>query len=228
MELLLTIASQAAIVVENARLYCVMKQNTNRTALTNRNSQAVRQKMDVSDVFHTAVRELGTHLSVDRCSLFMKDEVAGRVMNVAEYRRSDVGPAAHDFDTTRVEGLNAAMEQHGVLAFDDVANDERIGGLYEQLLKKFGVKSIMYIGVTVGDELMGAFALSTTRETRRWSEADIEVAKSVADQTGIAIRQARLYQKSEATSTRETLVNKLGGAIRSSLSLAQVLETTAR
>lgn len=228
LELLLTIASQAAIVVENARLYGAMKQHADRTALTNRISQGIRQTLDVSEVFHTAVRELGTHLNVDRCSLFMKDELAGRVKNVAEYHRPDVGPAAHDFDTGLVEGLNAAMEQHGVLAFDDVTNDERIRGLYEHLLKNFDVRSIMYIGVTVGDELMGAFALSTTRDVRHWTSADIEVAKSVADQTGIAIRQARLYQKSEATSTREALVNKLGGAIRSSLSLPQVLDTTAR
>jgi PAS domain S-box-containing protein len=228
MELLLTIASHAAIVVENARLYGAMKQHADRTAFTNRISHAVRQTLDLSQVFHTAVRELGTHLNVDRCSLFMRDDVAGRVMNVAEYRVTDVGPAAHNFDTTQVPGLNAAMEEHGVLAFDDVAHDHRISDLYEKLLKKFKVKSIMYIGVTVGDELLGAFALSTTREVRPWSEADIEVAKSVADQTGIAIRQARLYQKSEATSTREALVNRLGGAIRASLSLPEVLETTVR
>jgi PAS domain S-box-containing protein len=227
-ELLWTIASHAAIVVENARLYGEMKQHADRTALTNRISQAVRRSLDVSEVFQTAVRELGTHLDVDRCSLFMKDEWAGRVTNVAEYHVEAVGPAAHDFDVTQVGGLNAAMEQHGVLAFDDVANDPRIHALYERMLKRFDVKSIMYIGVTVGDELLGALALSTTRHSRRWSEADIEVAKSVADQTGIAIRQARLYQKSEATSARETLVNKLGAAIRSSLSLPEVLDTTVR
>ncbi|HKP38499.1 MAG TPA: PAS domain S-box protein [Pyrinomonadaceae bacterium] len=227
-ELLWTIASHAAIVVENARLYGEMKQHADRTALTNRISQAVRRSLDVSEVFQTAVRELGTHLNVDRCSLFMKDEYAGRITNVAEYHVAQVGPAAHDFDVSQVGGLNAAMEQHGVLAFDDVANDPRIHALYERMLKRFDVKSIMYIGVTVGEELLGALALSTTRDIRRWSEADIEVAKSVADQTGIAIRQARLYQKAEATSAREALVNKLGAAIRSSLSLPEVLDTTVR
>ena len=85
LELLRTIASHAAIVVENARLYGEMKQHADRVALTNRISQAVRCTLDVSEVFATAVRELGTHLEVDRCSLFMKDERAGRVMNVAEY-----------------------------------------------------------------------------------------------------------------------------------------------
>lgn len=228
LELLRTIASHAAIVVENARLYGAMKQHADRVALTNRISQAVRRTLDVSEIFQTAVRELGTHLSVDRCSLFMKDERAGRITNVAEYHRPEVGPAAHDFDVAQVDGLSAAMEEYGFLAFDNVAEDERIRGLYEGMLKHFQVQSIMYIGLTVDNELLGAFALSTTRHLRHWTEAEIEVARSVADQTGIAIRQARLYQKAEATSAREALVNKLGGAIRSSLSLPDVLETTVR
>ena len=227
MNLLWTIASHAAIVVENSRLYAEMKQYADRTALTNRISQAVRRTLDVSEVFDSAVRELGSHLGVDRCSLFMKDERTGRVTNVAEYHVPDVVPAGHDFDMAQVGGLRAAMQEHGVLAFDDLAGNERGRMLYEGIVKR-DVKSIMYIGVTVGEELLGAFALSTTKQLRRWSDVDIEVAKSVADQTGIAIRQARLYQKSEATSAREALVNRLGGAIRSSLSLTAVLDTTVR
>ncbi|MDX6531572.1 MAG: hypothetical protein QOH41_3862 [Blastocatellia bacterium] len=205
-----------------------LSQQAERAALTNRISQAVRRTLEVSEVFETAVRELGVHLEVDRCSLFMKDEQAGRVTNAAEYHVSDVVPAGSDFDLPQVQGLNAAMEKYGVLAFDDVANDERVRELYQGILKRFDVKSIMYVGVSVGDELLGAFALSTTRGLRHWSEADIEVARAAADQTGIAIRQARLYQKAAATSMREALVNKLSVAIRASLSLTSVLNTATR
>ena len=205
-----------------------LAQQAERAALTNRISHAVRRTLDVSEVFETAVRELGEHLEVDRCSLFMKDERAARVTNAAEYHVPEVVPAGRDFDLPQVQGLSAAMEKHGVMAFDDVANDERISELYEKILKPMDVKSIMYVGVTVGQELLGAFGLSTTKELRHWSEADIEVAKSAADQTGIAIRQARLYQKAETTSMREALVNKLSVAIRASLSLTDVLDTAAR
>jgi PAS domain S-box-containing protein len=205
-----------------------LAQQAERAALTNRISQAVRRTLDVSEVFETAVRELGVHLEVDRCSLFMKDEKAGRVTNAAEYHVPDVLPAGSNFDLPQLQQLNTAMEKHGVLAFADVANDERIRDLYQGILKRFEVKSIMYVGVTVGNQLLGAFALSTTRELRHWSEADIEVARAAADQTGIAIRQARLYQKAEATSMRESLVNKLSVAIRASLSLTSVLDTATR
>jgi PAS domain S-box-containing protein len=86
----------------------------------------------------------------------------------------------------------------------------------------------MYVAIRVGDEATAAFALSTTQELRHWSEADIALAKAVADQTGIAIRQAELYQKAEATSQREVLVNRVTTAIRASLSLPEVLSTATR
>ena len=202
-----------------------LSQQADRAALTNRISQAVRRTLEVSEVFETAVRELGVHLEVDRCSLFMKDEQAGKITNAVEYHVSNVAPAGSDFDLPQVQGLNAAMEKYGVLAFDDVKKDERIR---EASFLSSDVRSIMYVGVTVGSELLGAFALSTTRQVRHWSDADIEVAKAAADQTGIAIRQARLYQKAAATSMREALVNKLSVAIRASLSLTSVLDTATR
>ena len=214
-------------ITERKQVQVALAQQAERNALTNRISQAVRRTLDVSEVFETAVRELGKHLEVDRCSLYMKDERAGRVTNAAEFHVSDVEPAGTDFELPRVKGLTDSMEKLGVMAFDDVAGDERSRELYQGIVKQ-DVKSIMYVGVTVGDELLGAFALSTTKQIRHWSDADIEVAKAAADQTGIAIRQARLYQKAAATSMREVLVNKLSAAIRASLSLTDVLDTAAR
>ena len=85
----------------------------------------------------------------------------------------------------------------------------------------------MYVAIRVGDEVPAAFALSTTRELRHWTDSDIGLAKAIADQTGIAIRQAQLYQKAEATSTRESLVNRVSTALRASLSLL-VLRHTQR
>ena len=225
LELLTSIASQTALAIEQKRAQGLLHQQAERVAVTNRISQAVRRTLDVSEVFQTAVNELGQHLEVDRCSLYM--EKTGRVVVAAEYHLPEVGPALTDFDFPQLQGLSSAIEKFGLLAFDDVKNDERIRPAYEQFLMKMDVKSIMYVGVMVNDELLGVFALSTTKELHHWSDSDIEVAKAVADQTGIAVRQARLYEKAEATSMREALVNKLSIAIRASLSLTDVLNTAS-
>src|SRR5256714_2565621 len=93
LELLTSIGSQTALAIEQKRAESAIQQQAQRVALTNRISQAVRRTLDVTEVFETAVRELGQHLEVDRCSLYMKDEKAGRVINVAEFHASDAEPA---------------------------------------------------------------------------------------------------------------------------------------
>jgi len=202
-----------------------LAQQAQREAMTHRISQAIRCSLDSHEIYKTAVRELGSYLAVDRCSLYMRDDRTKCALNVAEYHVRGVEPAKSDFALDHLQSLIAALDQTGVLHFSDAPNDARIVDLYENILARANVKSIMYVAIRVGDDVPAAFALSTTRQVRRWSDADIALAKAVADQTGIAIRQAELYQKAESTSIREALVNRLTMAIRASLSLGEVLST---
>src|SRR5215217_3809089 len=202
-----------------------LAQQAQREAMTHRISQAIRCSLDSREIYQTAVRELGSYLDVDRCSLFMRDDRAKCATNAAEYHAIGVKPAASDFPLVHLQSVITALDKTGVLAFDDAANDPRIVDLYNNILSKANVQSIMYVAIRVGDDVPAAFALSTTRQVRQWSETDIALAKAVADQTGIAIRQAELYQKAESTSIREALVNRLTMAIRASLRLPEVLRT---
>lgn len=215
-------------ITERRRAEEALAQQAQREAMTHRISQAIRCSLDSREIYQTAVRELGSYLDVDRCSLFMKDDRARCATNVAEYHAEGVQPAASDFALAHLQSLITALDSTGVLAFTDAAKDRRIADLYSNILSKANVQSIMYVAIRVGDDVPAAFALSTTRRVRQWNEADIALAKAVADQTGIAIRQAQLYQKAESTSTREALVNRLTTAIRASLSLPEVLSTTTR
>jgi PAS domain S-box-containing protein len=202
-----------------------LAQQAQREAMTHRISQAIRCSLDSSEIYRTAVKELGSYLAVDRCSLYMRDDRTKSALNVAEYHVRGVEPAKSDFALDHLQTLISALDNTGVLPFSDAANDARITELYQNILSPANVKSIMYVAIRVGDDVPAAFALSTTSQTRHWSEADIALAKAVADQTGIAIRQAELYQKAESTSIREALVNRLTMAIRASLSLGEVLGT---
>ena len=205
-----------------------LSQQARREAISHRISQAIRCSLDSSEVFKTAVRELGIHLDVDRCSLFMKDAKGEHLEMVAEYHVEGVQPPESDFNLADFGGVVETLIETGVATYDDAANDARIAEVYERILKNASVRSIMYVAIRLGDGVPGAFALSTTRDLRNWSDSDVALAKAVANQTGIAIRQAELYQKAEDTSVREALINRLVMTIRASLSLPEVLSTATR
>ncbi len=62
-----------------------LAQQAQREAMTHRISQAIRCSLDSREIYRTAVRELGSYLAVDRCSLYMRDDRAKCATNVAEY-----------------------------------------------------------------------------------------------------------------------------------------------
>lgn len=222
------VAGVGVDITERRRAEDALAQQAQREAMIHRISQSIRFSLESHEIYQTAVRELGAYLDVDRCSLFMRDDRAQCARNVAEYHAEGVEPAASDFALDHLQSLIKALDETGVLPFADAANDKRIADLYRNILSKADVQSIMYVAIRVGDDVPAAFALSTTKHMREWTEADIALAKAVADQTGIAIRQAELYQKAESTSIREALVNRVTMAIRASLRLPAVLSAATR
>ncbi len=219
----LAFARQTAQLIARQRDAEKLAAQARREALVNRITRAVRRSLDIGDVFRAATSELGLHLGVDRCAVFMLDREAGVVRSVAEYTSPGVLSAASEYSLDITAKLVAAIQERGVLAFEDVENDPAIRPVYENVLKGLGTRSVMYVAIRVGDELPGCFVLSNVGARRRWRAEDIALAAAVADQTGIALRQAELYQRAEATSEREALVNRLGHAIRASLNLPEVL-----
>jgi PAS domain S-box-containing protein len=184
------VAGVGVDISERRRAEDALAQQAQREAMSHRISQAIRCSLDSREIFQTAVKELGSYLQVDRCSLFMRNDRTGCATNVAEYHSEGVVPAASDFALSHLQPLVQSLGEKAVLAFSDAAHDPRIADLYSSILSKADVQSIMYVAIRVGDDIPAAFALSTTKTLREWTEADIALAKAVADQTGIAIRQA--------------------------------------
>ncbi|HEX8502298.1 MAG TPA: GAF domain-containing protein [Pyrinomonadaceae bacterium] len=216
-------ARQTAQLIARQRDAEKLAAQAEREALINRITRAVRQSLDADEVFRAATRELGVQLGVDRCSIYLLDPEAGVARAAAEYVAPGVRPAASQYPVSLISGLIEAIRGDGVIAFEDPARDPAARHVYENILKGLDTRSIMFVAIRVGEDIPGCFVISAVGATRRWRPEDVALARAVADQTGIAVRQAELYQRAEATSAREALVNRLGHAIRASLNLPDVL-----
>ncbi len=216
-------ARQTAQLIARQRDAEKLAAQAEREALINRITRAVRRSLDAGEVFRAATRELGRQLGVDRCAIYLLDPEAGVARAAAEHSLPGIPPAAPEYPVSLIADLIEAIRVDGVIAFEDSEHDPAARHVYEHILKGLGTRSIMFVGIRVGEALLGCFVISNVGETRRWRPEDVALARAVADQTGIAVRQAELYQRAEATSAREALVNRLGHAIRASLNLPDVL-----
>ncbi len=207
-------ARQAAQLVARLRDAEKLAAQAEREALINRITRAVRQSLDADEVFRAATRELGVQLGVDRCAVFMLDRGEDIVRTQAVYTAPGVRSAAGEYPLPVVSRLVESIRGTGVLAFEDVEQDPAIRPVYEKILKGLGTRSIMYVAIRVGDDVPGCFAISTVGQTRHWRPEDISLARAVADQTGIAVRQAELFQMVErAKRTWETTFDAMSDGI---------------
>ena len=84
------------------------------------------------------------------------------------------------------------------------------------------------VPMMVGEKIVGVITIQDYERAEAYDQDHLELLRTIASHAAIVVENARLYEKAEATSAREALINKLGGAIRSSLSMPDVLETTVR
>ncbi len=89
------------------------------------------------------------------------------------------------------ESISFALEGRP-LAIYDVTTDPRI--VYRDEAKEEGIKSMLVVPIVVRNKVIGIMRLLTD-EYRNFSQDEIDFAVALAEQGGIAIENARMYEK---------------------------------
>jgi len=191
--LAMTIASQAALAIQNARLFEQLKQRLQRLALLEEISVAVTSTLNLNDILRTTVAGLSKVFEVSQSGviIFDEDQTVGRL--VAEYPPGpDVGSV-----TIPLRG-NLSVERILVtkqpLAIEDAQHDPLLASIRD-LMRKRSVKSILIVPLLLKGEVIGTIGLDATKDTRTFTAEEIELAQAIANQISVAIENARLYQQ---------------------------------
>ena len=80
----------------------------------------------------------------------------------------------------------------------------------------------------VRNRVIGILRLKRSEESQSWSQADIQVVKSLAEQLGIALESARTYQTTQSMAQRERLLGEISARVRETLDIEAIIKTTAQ
>ena len=110
-----------------------------------------------------------------------------------------------------------------VQVINDVAKDDRIQGQSAEHLSRSAafttanICSSLVVPLICRQELMAVLALHQCLYGRLWGEDEVKLVVMVADQAALALSQAYAYEQVRALAKRESLINTITSAIRSSL-----------
>jgi GAF domain-containing protein len=204
--LLETFADQAVIAIENVRLFNELKEKNRaltdaleqRTATSEILSVISQSPTDVQPVFDTIVQSGARLCNATTAAVVLTD---GTMMRVpANYGRSPEVLAAaralwpRPLDVTTAAGM--AILTRSVVQIPD-SEDPSTSEFVRQSSRLLGYRSSLAVPMLRGAEAIGAIRV-TRRELGRFSDAEIALLKTFADQAVIAIENVRLFKELEA------------------------------
>ena len=101
----------------------------------------------------------------------------------------------------------------------DVSQDS--GWLFNPLLPE--TKTELAVPIAIGDDVLGVLDVQDN-QAGAFSEEDIQLLQSLADQTAVAVQNARAYSAVHNAAEREAIVSAIGQQIQRATSVEEVLE----
>lgn len=186
-ELARTICNQAAIALENARLYQSTVATAERLATINRVSYEMSASLDPEEIYAAIHRAAAQLMPAESFVISLLDEATGEIEGVY---LMDPGGRAPSVRLPPGEGLSGRVIATGQpLLISDVAEIEQLGG------RTFGEgqpRSIVAVPITLGEKVIGMLSAQSYRPNV-YTEEDQQVLSILANQAAVAIQNGRLF-----------------------------------
>ncbi len=236
-----TLAIQSALMLDRV-LSCERIQALAQREITiSRITTAIRSSLEPRVMFAAIVKELGRALEVDGCTLSLWREADSFVQCVGLYNPCEPeldlqGRPAPNDETEKFYpqdpqtwqpannsivpiSENPILQQviatkKPVLA-EDLQRQQEIAAHELPLHSKS--RALLVVPLIFEAEIIGSITLRQSANARHWNQSDIDLASSVAERAAESISQVLIHEKVRALAQRETTINRITTAIRSSL-----------
>ncbi|WP_414755982.1 response regulator [Anabaena sp. CCY 9910] len=193
-------------------------------SLLNTVTNTIRSALDYRQILQAIVDTVGHMLEVDVCLLrsFQDGQLVDEGFVYQKYSPAAIEKTIHNSAPLTILA-DTVWETREVQIIHDVAGDERLHGDSPELQHRTDafaaadIRSSLVVPLICQQELMAVLALHQCSQARIWGEEEVQLVLMVADQAALALSQAYAYEQVRALAKRESLINTITTAIRSSL-----------
>jgi two-component system, cell cycle sensor histidine kinase and response regulator CckA len=199
--LLRQLAAQVAIAIQQSQLYKQTRQQAQRQQSLNRVIQAIRNSLDLTTIFATAVHEIAALLQADRAEImqYLPEQKVWR--NVADYCQDPELPSALGLEIADTNNpITHQLKQLCVIQLSDTSNlDPSANRELTKLYPGSWLMVPLFFRANPANAepptIWGSVSVVKNLPSVDWQASDVELLRAVADQLAIAIQQSELYQQ---------------------------------
>jgi GAF domain-containing protein len=218
-EVLVEVARPLASAVEHSRLYAETARRAEELAALNRTSQLITARLDLPSVLETISRSVTALMGSTGCGIGLLSPDRSVVAHAAAHGFRT--PEWRDLSVRVGEGIIGLVAASGRAArSDDLRGDPR--SARPDVDEKEGIRSMLSVPLRVGGQIIGVIsAFSTAPGT--FGDRHQTVLESFADQAGIAIQNARLFEETQRRARETQALLRAGHAVNQSLDVSETV-----
>ncbi|MFN8597011.1 MAG: GAF domain-containing protein [Anaerolineae bacterium] len=219
-----TFADQAAVAIENARLYAESQRRAEHMAILNSVAATVSQSLDLEATLQAALDKALDVVGVEAGAISLIDEDTHELI-IRVHRGWHQQDLANNVRVPIGQGLSgqaALMDE--VIVTGSLDDEPRLA---VPQVRQEGVQSMVLAPMHARGRVMGVLGVMSYRP-HRFAPQAVAVIKSIADQIGVAIDNAQLYERETYRAAQLELINDVARDIIAPLDLADRLERATR
>ena len=211
---------QAAVAIYNSRIHEQAISAHERESVLREITSAVAGTLDVHAVLSVLLANIHSRLPHLVAAVRLLDRAIGDLMGLAPRAAND--NEWKDVAVARAQGLTKVVaEFKRPVSISDLQNDQRTSR--PDFFRRNGFVSYLGVPLMAGDDILGVLNFFT-KEKYVFATEEVEFLRILADQTAIALHNARLYESSKIARDRQTALREINSALASTLDHQQVLK----
>jgi PAS domain S-box-containing protein len=219
-------ANQAAVALENARLYTESLRHQSELASLLNTAQTVSSTLDLQQVLEQVSGSMANLLNLKWSSISIYDPKTNTLRAAVEYAAP--GEYSRNYADTLYDladfPFTAQVLRHNkpaVLRLHDPACDPA----EVEVRKELAVACALLLPLNAAGKTVGLAELYTEDETRQFSAEEIKLVRALADQAAVAIANAQLFSETRQRLAELEAVNRISKALRTAQGLEDMLPT---